>query len=53
MAESKLDAEGFKLYWNKGLFKDHQVQYTYTHAHMKANTDIVDERKQNFLGVLR
>lgn len=53
MAESKLDTEGFKQYWNKGLFKMHQVQYTYTHAHMQANTDIVDERKQNFLGVLR
>lgn len=48
-----LDKEGFIQYWGDGLFKDHQVQYTYNHAHMVANTDIVDERKQNFFGVLR
>ena len=29
------------------------AQRAYNHAHMQANTDIVDERKQNFLGLLR
>lgn len=48
-----LDKEGFNKYWRDGLFKQHQVQATYNHAHMQAHTDIVDEREQNFLGVLR
>ncbi|MPN10729.1 hypothetical protein SDC9_158026 [bioreactor metagenome] len=53
MEDSRLDAEGFKHYWKLGLFKSHQVQYTYNHAHMVANTDISNERQQNFFGLLR
>lgn len=53
LKEAKLDTEGFEKYWGDGLFKKHQVQYTYNHAHMAANTDIDGERKQNFFGVLR
>lgn len=50
---TELDTEKFTDYWQSGLFKKHQVQYTYNHAHMAANTDIVDERTQSLFGLLR
>ncbi len=53
LEEAKLDTEGFKDYWARGLFKESQVQSIYNHAHMVANTDISNERKQNFFGLLR
>ena len=53
MKDAKLDTEGFDDYWSLGLFKKSQVQSIYNHEHMVANTDISNEREQNFFGLLR
>lgn len=54
LKEAKPNKEVFEDYWKRGLFKGHQVKYTYNLDHMVSQAPgIVDARERSLLGYVK
>jgi hypothetical protein len=54
LEDAKLDRDQFVLYWEQGLFKGHQVKFTYNLEHMASQAPgIVDARERSLLGYVK
>jgi hypothetical protein len=54
LARADLDVDGFKQYWKSGLFRNHQVKFTYNLDHMANQASgIVDARVRSLTGYFK